>query len=65
MSEFKLGDRVRIKDRCGWPSPPGFRLAGKVGVVMKWSEWEDIFEPFSNYIYIMVNKTEGGDEKKC
>lgn len=33
MSEIKVGDRVRIKDRPGWPSPPGYRLANTEGIV--------------------------------
>lgn len=33
MAEIKVGDRVRVKDRREWPSPPGFRLANSEGRV--------------------------------
>lgn len=33
MTDIKVGDRVRVKDRPEWPSPPGFRLANSEGLV--------------------------------
>ena len=33
MSKIKVGDRVRIKDRPDWPTPPGYRLAKSEGEV--------------------------------
>jgi hypothetical protein len=33
MAEIKVGDIIRIKDRPGWPSPPGYILAGSEGEV--------------------------------
>jgi hypothetical protein len=39
MNNFKVGDRVRIKDRTDWPAPPGYRLANAEGVVSRiWEE---------------------------
>ena len=31
MHSYKVGDKVRIKDRSDWPSPPGYQLAGSEG----------------------------------
>jgi hypothetical protein len=33
MADIKVGDRVRVKDRSDWPSPPGYRLANLEGRV--------------------------------
>ena len=35
MAEINVGDRVRIKNRPDWLTPPGYRLAGSEGIVMK------------------------------
>lgn len=33
MADIKVGDKIRVKDRENWPTPPGFRLAGSEGPV--------------------------------
>jgi hypothetical protein len=33
MSSIKTGDRVRLKERTDWPSPPGYQLANSEGDV--------------------------------
>lgn len=33
MNSYQVGDKVRIKNRTDWPSPPGYPLAGAVGSV--------------------------------
>ncbi len=35
MAEIKAGDKVRIKDRPGWPTPPGYQLAKSEGDVIE------------------------------
>jgi len=39
MADIKVGDRIRIKDRPDWPSPPGYRLANMEGKV--YQVWEE------------------------
>jgi hypothetical protein len=34
MSNVKVGDMIRIKDRSDWPSPPGYQLADSEGDVI-------------------------------
>jgi hypothetical protein len=40
MSQIKVGDIIRIKDREDWPQPPGYMLAGSEGDVTSISEEE-------------------------
>jgi hypothetical protein len=40
MSNVKVGDKVRIKDRPDWPSPPGYQLANSEGDVISVMEEE-------------------------
>lgn len=57
MAEIKIGDKVRIKDRKDWPSPPGYRLANSEGTVVKICEWADILEEFPEYFKVRIEKT--------
>lgn len=57
MAKYKLGDRVRVKDRKDWPSPPGYRLAGSEGTVVKICEWPEILEDFPEYFKVQIEKT--------
>ena len=59
MAEIKAGDRVKIKERKDWPSPPGYRLANAEGTVVKWAEWEEPMEDFQNHICVHIEKAEG------
>jgi hypothetical protein len=45
MADIKIGERVRIKDRPDWPTPPGYRLANSEGIVTR------IWEPEGNKIF--------------
>ena len=56
MAEFKIGDKVRIKDRTDWPSPPGYRLANAEGVVAKWNDLEEVMADFQDFIYVRLDK---------
>jgi len=40
MSNIKVGDKVGIKDRSDWPSPPGYQLADFEGDVISIMEEE-------------------------
>lgn len=56
MSKLKVGERVRVKDRIDWPSPPGYRLAASEGVVTK--IWESGgLEVFQDYIQVKLEKS--------
>ena len=59
MANIKLGDRVRVKDRSGWVSPPGYRLANAEGTVVKWIESEDLMEKMLEYISVKLDKADG------
>jgi hypothetical protein len=57
MAKFKIGDRVRVKDRKDWPTPPGYRLANTEGKVVKICEWDEVIAEFPECIKIEVEKT--------
>jgi len=40
MSNIKVGEKIRIKDRLDWPSPPGYQLANSEGDVISIIEEE-------------------------
>ena len=61
MADIKVGDKVRVKDRKDWPSPPGYRLAKSEGTVVKWVEFEKVMEDFQNYVHVNVEKS-GAEE---
>lgn len=56
MAEIKEGDRVRIKDRQDWPSPPGYVLAGAEGTVVKWIEYDEVMEAFRDFVCVELDK---------
>ena len=56
MAGIKVGDRVRIKDRPDWPSPPGYRLANSEGRVIEVDEGSE--ENVEGFIKIQLEKTE-------
>ena len=53
---IKIGDRVRIKERKDWPTPPGYRLADAEGVTVKWVEWEESMKEFPEYVFVKIDK---------
>ena len=59
MTNIKIGDRVKVKDRADWPSPPGFRLANAEGTVVAYLEYDEVLERFQDYIYVQLEKAEG------
>ena len=59
MAEFKVGDKVRIKEREGWPSPPVYRYANAEGTVVKWVEWDETMEDFQDFVCVHLESAEG------
>lgn len=59
MAEFNLGDRVRINDREGWPSPPGYRFANAEGTVVNWVEPVAMMDDMQDFVYVHLEKAEG------
>lgn len=56
MANLKAGDRVRIKDRKDWPTPPGYVFSGAEGTVVLWSEYEGIMDDFQDYVHVKIEK---------
>jgi hypothetical protein len=50
VSNIKVGNRIKIKDRPGWPSPPGYQLANSEGDVISVREEE-------GFVTIRLGKT--------
>lgn len=59
MAGIKIGDRVRVKDQAGWPSPPGFVLANAEGTVIKWIEYDEVMEKFQDFALVKLDKVQG------
>jgi hypothetical protein len=57
MAKFQIGDKVRVKDRKDWPTPPGYTLAGSEGTVIKICEWTEVLEEFQEYVKVEIEKT--------
>lgn len=49
MSEFKSGDRVKVKDRPGWPG--GYKIVGWEGVIV------EVKEDPQGYVVMKADKT--------
>ena len=58
MAEIQAGDKVRVKDRKDWPSPPGYRLAKSEGTVVKWVAYDEVIEEFRNYAHVEIEKSD-------
>ena len=59
MAAFKVGDRVRVKGRADWPSPPGFVLTNAEGTVVKWVDYDETMEEFQDYFHVKLEKANG------
>ena len=57
MAKYNVGDKVRVKDRKDWPTPPGYRLTNSEGTVVKVAEWEETLEEFQEYVKVQIEKT--------
>jgi hypothetical protein len=56
MVKLKIGDKVRVKARKDWPTPP-YRLANSEGMVVKMAEWEEALEEFQEYVKVQIKKS--------
>lgn len=60
MSKFNVGDKVRIKaEPKRWPACTEFTLLNAEGTVKCWVDWPEVMDPYSEYIYVMIDKAEG------
>ena len=59
MADFKIGNRVKVKGRADWPSPPGFRLTNAEGTVVKWVDYDEVMEEFEDYFHVLLEKADG------
>ena len=56
MAKFNTGDKVRIKDQPGWPSPPGFVFANAEGTVVN-SDFDELMVEFQPYlVFVRLDK---------
>jgi len=58
MSNFKPGDKVRIKGRDSWPTPPGYPLANSEGTVQPLWDTEEATADFPDYVNVQIDKTQ-------
>ena len=56
MAEFKVGDKVRIKDKKDWVSPPGYIFANAEGTVVKWTDMDEQWQGYEEFIYVQIEK---------
>jgi len=60
MANFKIGDKVKINAAPdNWPGCNKFTMLGAEGTVSEWFDWPEVMEPFSEYIYVMIDKAQG------
>ncbi len=55
-AKIKVGDKVGIKNRKDWPTPPGYRFANAEGTVIKWVEWDETMADFQDYALVRLKK---------
>jgi hypothetical protein len=55
-AKIKIGDKVRIKNRKDWPTPPGYRFANAEGTVTKWVEWDETMADFQDHALVRLKK---------
>jgi hypothetical protein len=59
MAKFNIGEKVRIKNIPGWPTPPGYRFAGAEGTVTA-SDFDELMGEFQPYM-VNVKLTKAAD----
>jgi len=59
MAKLKVGDKVRIKTKPDWVTPPGFRFSNAEGTVIRWSLDDALMENYKDFAYIRLEKAEG------
>jgi hypothetical protein len=62
MAKFNIGDKVRVKDMPGWPTPPGYRFAGAEGTVIA-SDFDELMGEFQPYmVHVKLTKADNAKE---
>lgn len=61
MAQFKIGDKVRIKDQPDWPKPPGFAFTGAEGTVAH-SDFDELMETYEHLVFVHLDKV--GDKAR-
>jgi hypothetical protein len=60
MAKFKVGDKVKISAKPdNWPACTEFTLLGAEGTVSVWVDWPEAMDPYSDYVYVKVEKASG------
>ena len=59
MAEFKVGDKVKINTPENWPDCTEFTLLGAEATVGCWIDWPELMDPYSEYVYVMIDKASG------
>ena len=59
MAKFNIGDKVKIGTPENWPECTKFLLNGAEGTVGQWVDWPEAMDPYSQYIYVMIDKAQG------
>ena len=56
MAKFNVGDKVRIKDKPDWPTPPGFVFKNAEGTVIH-SEFDELMMDFQPHlVFVQLDK---------
>jgi hypothetical protein len=59
LAKFKVGDKVKISTPDKWPTCTKFTLAGAEATVGSWVDWPEAMDPYSEFIYVMIDKAAG------
>ena len=60
MAKFKVSDKVKINAApVNWPASTEFALLGVEGTVGLWVDWPEVMDPYSEYVYVMIDKASG------
>jgi hypothetical protein len=63
MATFKVGDKVKINAKpVNWPTCTEFTLIGAEGTVGLWVDWPEAMDPYSDFVYVKVDKTSSEGE---
>jgi hypothetical protein len=63
MAQFNIGDRIRIKNRPDWPSPPGYIFANAEGTVVP-SDFDEVMGEFQPHlVFVKLEKVAEGAQK--
>ena len=63
MAKFNIGNKVRIKKKSDWPTPPGFRFAGAEGTVVH-SDFDELMGEFQPHMVCVKIEKAGANAKE-